>query len=335
MGSPTAGPDHGGTGSSAGPDAHRAWFAADRVQVAHTVRVLVQPSREEFADCVRRREPVVLRGAFAQQPAVATWSPEYLATQVGDTSWEILVSRNGQFPGGTWENVDKDLYRATERPLAESLLRVSGKAVLPPVAWDGERAYLYQVPLHLLGNAAAEVRPPSYVPYDPRSGRAFVWVGQAGNITPTHVDLEENLLVQVAGSKDVLLWDAAQYPYHYLHPVGTRHEFHSQVDVTDPDLQRWPAFARARALLARLGPGDALYLPFDHLHCVHSSTPAISVNFWWGRNWAYRAPRLLSSPMSRYFRQTPVALLGWILRQPELGRVRRLLRWPKPVTYRD
>jgi hypothetical protein len=173
------------------------------------------------------------------------------------------------------------------------------------------------------------------VPYSPDHGRAFVWVGEAGNITPTHADFEENLLVQVAGSKEVLLWDAAQYGLHYLYPFGTPHEVHAQVDVTNPDMARFPRFTEARARLARLEPGDAVYIPFDCLHCVYSETLAISVNFWWGRNAGYRLKRMLTSAMVGYCLTTPIPFLKAILRQPELSRVRRILNWPKPKSYLD
>lgn len=231
--------------------------------------------------------------------------------------------------------MDKSRYRATVRPLAESLLRVSGTTRLEPIVWAGEKCYLYQVPLALFGDAADDLRLPSYVPSSPTRARSNVWVGEAGNLTPTHVDFEENVLVQVAGVKDVLLWDADQYPRHHLHALGTPHEIHAQVDVTDPDLERWPDFADSDALLAHLEPGDGLYIPFDALHCVCSVTSGISTNFWWGSSPAYRATRLLSSPLIRYCVASPVPFVKTLLRQPDLAPVRRFFDWPKEAAYLD
>jgi len=313
----------------------KTWFARDRVKIQGEVRRLRNPSAAEFARCIGRREPVVVTDAFAGQPVLRKWSASYLAEKAGATPWEILVARYGQFPGGPWERVDKTLYHATIRPLSESLIRVSGTSMLPPIAWQGEKCYLYQVPLNLFGDAAEDIRVPSFVPFSHDHGRIFVWIGEAGNITPTHIDFEENLLVQVTGAKEVLLWNATQFHFHYLHPFGTPHEVHSQVDVTDPDMGRFPEFAQAQALVARLESGDALYIPFDCLHCVRSETPAISVNFWWGRNATYRMMRLATSPLAQYCLRTPIHFLKAIMRQPELSRIRRVLNWPKPVSYLD
>ena len=58
----------------------------------------------------------------------------------------------------------------------------------------------------------------------------------------------------------------------------------SLVDFAQPDLQRFPKFAQAleHAVVAELGPGDALFIPSMWWHHVESlSDFNLLVNYWW------------------------------------------------------
>ena len=59
----------------------------------------------------------------------------------------------------------------------------------------------------------------------------------------------------------------------------------SPVDLTKPDLARFPAFATARPLSCEIRAGDALYLPSFWWHEVRSKPDAhqrnIAVNYWY------------------------------------------------------
>ena len=60
----------------------------------------------------------------------------------------------------------------------------------------------------------------------------------------------------------------------------------AMVNVEMPDLSRFPALRRARALEAILEPGDVLWLPRYWWHYVHqldAPSENISLNFWCGR----------------------------------------------------
>ena len=59
----------------------------------------------------------------------------------------------------------------------------------------------------------------------------------------------------------------------------------SPVDMTQPDLVRFPRFARARALTCEIRAGDILYLPSFWWHEVRSKPDPhhrnIAVNYWY------------------------------------------------------
>lgn len=54
-----------------------------------------------------------------------------------------------------------------------------------------------------------------------------------------------------------------------------------QVEVENPDLGRFPDFAKAPYLECVLRPGDVLFLPARHWHYVRSLELSFSVSFWW------------------------------------------------------
>jgi ribosomal protein L16 Arg81 hydroxylase len=64
------------------------------------------------------------------------------------------------------------------------------------------------------------------------------------------------------------------YLYDNKHPSGR----HSEVDWSDPDLQKFPKFAQLKANEVILKPGDVLYVPTHWFHYI------VSLNVNWQCN---------------------------------------------------
>eukprot|EP00038_Savillea_parva_P013261 m.209915 g.209915 ORF g.209915 m.209915 type:complete len:515 (-) comp24775_c0_seq1:56-1600(-) len=120
----------------------------------------------------------------------------------------------------------------------------------------------------------------------------YMYIGGGHAMTPLHFDRGDNLLVQVHGTKDVLLWHPKEWqalsPFPMTHPSfqGSMH-----VDVFDVDT-RSPAgraLATTTAYRARLSPGDVLYIPL----------------FWWHVTQAGAAPYGLSISIQRPMESVP------------------------------
>ncbi|VTJ67699.1 Hypothetical predicted protein [Marmota monax] len=75
------------------------------------------------------------------------------------------------------------------------------------------------------------------------------WFGPQGTVSPLHQDPQQNFLVQV--------------------------------DVEDPDLEKFPRFAKAPFLACTLSPGEMLFIPAKHWHYVRALDLSFSVSFWW------------------------------------------------------
>lgn len=80
-------------------------------------------------------------------------------------------------------------------------------------------------------------------------------------------------------------WDrcGAAAPPHPTPSLETRHDFFCflQVDVENPDLERFPKFAEAPFLSCVLSPGELLFIPVKHWHYVRALDLSFSVSFWW------------------------------------------------------
>ena len=114
------------------------------------------------------------------------------------------------------------------------------------------------------------------------SSVAVLWLSHPSVTAHTHFDRSHNFLLQLEGSKRVLLWSPAQSPLLYPHPGrgvnGAPPEqtfYHqSQVDFDKPDPLTFPDFPRAAATEAILREGDVLYIPPFWWHRIESLPPS-------------------------------------------------------------
>ncbi|KAK6485289.1 HSPB1-associated protein 1-like protein isoform X1 [Huso huso] len=117
-----------------------------------------------------------------------------------------------------------------------------------------------------------------------RDGRdSTLWIGTEGANTPCHQDSYGcNLVLQVHGRKRWHLFPSEDT--HCLYPTRIPYEessVFSRVNVVNPDWNRFPAFAKARAHVVTLNPGQVLFVPRHWWHYVESIDPiTVSINSW-------------------------------------------------------
>jgi hypothetical protein len=229
--------------------------------------------------------PVILRGLARDWPAVqaARSSPEALVAYLKRFSHPEPVSAivgapeiggrffytpdlkglnftRGQSPLAPF--LDRLLRdRSAERPFAMAVQSIPAPDLLP--GFVAENA---------TGLVDADVVP-------------RLWLGNAIRVA-THYDLMENIGVVIGGRRRFTLFPPDQIANLYmgpleLTPAGTPI---SLVDPAEPDLQRFPRFAKAwtQAQTGVLEPGDAIYIPFHWWHAVDSLEPVnVFLNYWW------------------------------------------------------
>ena len=124
-----------------------------------------------------------------------------------------------------------------------------------------------------------------------REALASIWIGNRSRV-PVHQDLPDNLACVAAGRRRFLLFPPTQLANLYIGPLDVTPAGQpvSLVDPLAPDLARYPKFAEAwdHAVVADLGPGDAIFMPGMWWHHIEALDPFnVLVNYWWRRTPAY------------------------------------------------
>jgi hypothetical protein len=110
---------------------------------------------------------------------------------------------------------------------------------------------------------------------------AKLWIGQQGIVMPNHYDATDNMYVMAWGRKRAIIGEPGQldalYRYPNEHPLAGS----SQVNLTSPDLDRYPNFNNSRLREVIVGPGDILYLPAWWWHQFEQPfDDTAALNFW-------------------------------------------------------
>ena len=94
---------------------------------------------------------------------------------------------------------------------------------------------------------------------------------------PQHFDTHDNIIFQIDGTKELYISHPNESQYMYM----DHHDKYglSPINVDRVDLQRYPAFAEAPPLYARVAAGDALFIPDGWWHLIRSHKRNIAVTF--------------------------------------------------------
>jgi len=112
-----------------------------------------------------------------------------------------------------------------------------------------------------------------------KPGPPRFWLGPAGTVTPLHADYDDNIFVQLWGSKRIFL--APPHHDEFLYPVEANALlFGSPFDPEAPDYARFPLARQAALLELVVEPGDLLYVPAGWYHQVRALSFSLSSNRW-------------------------------------------------------
>lgn len=242
--------------------------------------------RERFEnEIVPRGQPVVLRDLVAEWTAVKHGrdSPEaicrYLIERDNGTPVDAIMLATEE-KGRIFYNAAMDGFNFLRNRLPvsrviEQIARYSAFESAPAVA-------VQSAPISsCLPRFLAENRMPLLDGVEPR-----IWLGNAITV-PAHFDDSNNIACVIAGRRRFTLFPPGQIGNLYIGPIDFAPTAApiSLVDFAAPDFERFPRFreACAHAIVAELGPGDALFIPPLWWHHVQSLELCnILVNYWWG-----------------------------------------------------
>jgi histone arginine demethylase JMJD6 len=253
------------------------------------------PYDDFVREYVEKQRPVIVSNAFPQWKAHG-WTPASLKARVG--ARPVLVDGKQVTLG---DHLDRCVASTPDNPAPYMREQVIRK-VAPELADDLMPFCEYALPNWLRGtypvvdgllNRASEVELFIGGAGSRLLRRASEMAGAYGEVGSQAVagfaDLHYDptglpvLLCQVYGRKEWVLFSPDDSPYLYAN--GTRLSLVANPD--NPDLQRFPLFARAKPIRFVQEPGEAVYLPAFWWHATRMLTVSIAVSstFAHGPHW--------------------------------------------------
>lgn len=244
------------------------------------IAVEVDISPKEFRRrYVRMSKPVLLRGAALTWRCVHRWSSDYLLDVLGEKPVVVEFNEHSVFDFN--ENAKTGRVELLHVTFAEAWRLINVDRNIGCGAH-----YLRELPVydHFL-EILEDLEYPAWISLFNENYPPRIWMGSMGTISPLHHDGgEENLLVQIKGTKECILF--SPFDASLLYPNHNGHLKHlSMVNYFAPEHSHFPKFSDATPFRAVLRPGDMLYIPRHWWHTVRSLEVAISVNYWWRSLW--------------------------------------------------
>lgn len=230
--------------------------------------------------------PVVITDLLKELPE---WNLDYLCQQLGDHQFPIRRYGTERY------QIDKRLWRDMGSAVETDIMPFKQYAAL---LQDGTaksqdlylgKCGLKHTPLaHLEQFKLVETKLGLKAPISDYN----LWIGLGGHTTCLHCDPFDGILIQLHGTKRILLFPPEQLPNLYAFSVFIhlwsglkRRASYSQVYPDRPDLTTFPKFqvALQQKCEVTLNPGDILFIPVGWWHEVRSMGEGVvcSVNRFW------------------------------------------------------
>lgn len=239
------------------------------------------------------RQPALLRHRLAGDPRLSLHA-------LADLARRLPPSQVEYYPGAAFAESGPSKGLSNGLSADETVRRIlecDSWMVLKDVGRDADYAPLV--------DDCLDVLEPHVVPATGAMHKrvGFVFVSSPRAVVPLHWDPEHNVLMQISGSKRVLV-----YPDPRLVPAERHEAYH--VDRAEFRLTHTPAFAACEETFD-LSPGDAVHIPLKAPHAVtNGDAPSVSFSVTWRSEASDRDARLHRANHA-------LRAMGW--RPPEPG----------------
>lgn len=274
------------------------------IKIEGQIQVIDDGDELTQMEFINSNKPFKIEKDVLNSVAVSKWSQEYLEQKIGRKEVSVYVSKRGYFIGGQGPYDPKETQQS-HMTIIDFFKCVNKEIIREPLMDKNEKYYLYQLNIKELSELENDILEPTPIIKNlHRQGddkQCNFWVSEKNNFTPPHTDCwRDNYFTQVAGQKKALLWSPEQAGNLYLYPFGHPYARQSAIDFNNIDLNKYPNFARAKALEATLNPGDMLYIPEGWIHAILSMNFSISLNFWIVHNKLYNCLKEVKNLMINY-----------------------------------
>jgi histone arginine demethylase JMJD6 len=238
-------------------------------------------SYDDFVkEYVSINKPVILTDAMNHWKALGRWSPEFFKQEFGNMEIDVNKVAWTERAGvpkpsvcSMAQFVDRVLASSDDNP-APYLRNQNLCDLFPSLLQE-----VMPLPRYLTPNWLPEsfsMKPLQRV-FREHAELQFYFGGQGGSFPSLHFDVlaSHAFLMEIYGRKRFVIFSPDQQPYLYLQPNSRNH---SQVNVENPDLKKFPLFAQAKPIVFVLEPGELLFVPSGWWHTTKMLTPCISIS---------------------------------------------------------
>ena len=241
-------------------------------------------SYSEFSEkYLYANKPVVVTDAIRQWKAVTRWTPEFFKREFGDMKFTInedlkrivgYKDGNGAVEYTMARFIDRVLESTDESPAPYFRNRILYD-LFPSLKQDIE-----PLPEYFLPNWRPERYLVKYVSEVLNRGAAIeLYTGSKGSAFPVlHYDGAGThaFLMQIYGRKQFIVYPPSQEAF--LYPSPEKENLSLINSIEEPDLQRFPLFAKAVPTTFVLEPGELLFVPSHWWHTTKMLTPSITLS---------------------------------------------------------
>jgi ribosomal protein L16 Arg81 hydroxylase len=240
---------------------------------------------EQFAkEYLYANKPVIVTDALREWKALRRWTPEFFKKEFGTLKFTLDDNSKGKSaykgqPNGALEyTMDRFIDRvlaSTEADPAPYFRNQVLYELFPSLKQDIEPLPEYfqpnWLPDHYMVKYVSEVLN--------RGAALELYIGGKGGAFPVlHYDGAGThaFLMQVYGQKKFIIYPPNQEQFLYPSPEKQNNSLINSLD--NPDLEKFPLFAKAQPTVFILEPGELLFIPSHWWHTTKMLTACISVS---------------------------------------------------------
>lgn len=220
-------------------------------------------SKQEFEEnYIKPRKPVVLEDFAKGWPAIDKWDMDFIRKVAGNHTVPL------------YDNSKVDYSKKVNEPIAE--MKMSEYIDLLESGPTELRIFLYNIFKHI-PELIDDFQVPSWAPRVLKQFPMMFFGGEGSNVFLHYdIDMSHVFHTNFVGKKKALLFDHKYKRSLYRIPFGVHNI--EDIDMDNPDFEKWPALRQVKGYSADLGHGDTLFMPSGMWHYMKYLSGSFSLS---------------------------------------------------------
>lgn len=220
-------------------------------------------SKHEFVEnYLKPRKPVILEDFAKDWPALEKWDMDFIRKVAGNHIVPL------------YDNSKVDYSKKVNEPIAE--MRMEEYIDLLESGPTELRIFLYNIFKHI-PELCDDFQVPDWAPSVLKQFPMMFFGGEGSNVFLHYdIDMSHVFHTNFVGKKKALLFDHKYKKELYRIPFGVHNV--EDIDMDNPDFEKWPALRNVRGYQADLGHGDTLFMPSGMWHYMKYLSGSFSLS---------------------------------------------------------